>query len=70
MTHYADQTYASVATSAELKNSKETALRKFICLNEVSFEFLGICLMFFGNQTNVWLEAVARVFDTFCEQKV
>lgn len=70
MTHYtADTTVTSVATSAEPKNSKEISLRKFNCLNEVSFEFLVIYLMFFGNLTNVRLEAVARVFWYFFAKK-
>lgn len=63
MTHStADTTVTSVATSAEPKDSKEISLRKFNCLNEVNFEFLVIYLMFFGNLTNVRLEAVARAF--------
>lgn len=41
----------SVATSTEPRNRKEIALRKFNCLNEVSFEFLGIYLLFIGNPT-------------------
>ena len=41
-----DKIYLSVATSAEPRNRKEIALRKFNCLNEVSFEFLGICSLF------------------------
>ena len=60
---------ASVATPAEPRKNKVMTLRKFNCLNEVSFEFLGMDLFFLGNLTKSGSKPLQELFGTFLRRK-
>ena len=59
----------SVATSAEPRKSKGVTLRKCNCLNEVSFAFLGMELLFLGDLTQSSSKPLQEFLILFADKK-
>jgi len=60
---------ANFATPAEPRKSKVIPLRKCNCLNEVSFAFLGMDLLFIGNLTQSSSKPLRELFAYFFAEK-